>query len=84
MFQSNDSPEGHPAPDPVLLVTKSISVFQKRHGFNIVAAAGPHDNSDYFASDLSIQAEEEFLARREKALSFSCPDPVGLDIIIGS
>ena len=25
VFQSNDSPEGHPAPDPVLLVTKSIS-----------------------------------------------------------
>lgn len=77
-FEDNRTGDGHPAPDPLLLVSKAIAVLQKRHGFEIVAAAEPVEN--YVPSDLSLQAEEEFLKRREAARSY--PDPVGLDIII--
>ena len=75
-FQANTSLEGHPAPDPILLLTKAIAVLQKRHGFEIVASAEPED----IQSDLSFQAEEEFLRWREEA--FSGPNPVGLDIVV--
>jgi hypothetical protein len=77
-FEDNEGTEGHPAPDPLLLVTKAVTVLQKRKGFRITAAAEPIEDSDYRPSDLSILAEEEFLRRREEAMVY--PDPVGLCI----
>lgn len=78
-FLANDDVAGHPAPDPLLLVTKAVAVLQKRHSFDIVAAAEAND-FDNFQSDLSLQAELEFLRHREEA--FSGPDPIGMDIMI--
>lgn len=76
-FPDNGGDTGHPAPDPLLLVTKSIQVL---HEFEIVAVAKPRE--DYHPSDLSIQAEEEFLQAREAKLSHR--DPIGLDIIVNN
>lgn len=62
------SNEGHPAPDPLLLVTKAIANIQMRHKFKMMAAADP---ADYFKSEQSIQAEEEYLEylrHREKSV----------------
>ena len=78
-FCSNDSTDGHPAPDPLLLVTKAVAVLQKRHGFNIVATAEPITDG-VGPSDHSIQAEEDLLRRREEAMSY--PDPVGMNILV--
>ena len=79
-FQANGKAEGHPSPDPLLLVSKAIAVLQKRHGFEIVAPVEPDDDAQHFPGDLSIQAEEEYLRLREEALSE--PNLVGLDILI--
>ena len=78
-FQDNISAEGHPAPDPLLLVTKAISVLQRRNDYLIVAAAEPTDAS-HAQSDRSIQAEEEYLAHREASQLYR--DPVGMDIVM--
>ena len=77
-FHGNNSLDGHPAPDPLLLVSKAVAVLQKRNGFTIVAAAEPQD--EHSPSDESILAEEEFLRLREEAIVY--PDPVGLDIVL--
>ena len=63
-FHSNDSGEGHPAPDPLLLVTKAIVNLQKRNGFKIAVSDDPED--DCLPSEQSIQVEEEYLIEREQ------------------
>ena len=79
-FASNDAEEeGHPALDPILLLSKSISVLQARHGFTMMAAAEPRP--DALSTDQSIQAEEDFLQRREQARTYQ--DPLGMDILAG-
>jgi len=78
-FASNDSKEGHPAPDPILLLSKFISVLQNRHGFRMMAKAEPR--ADILPSDQSIQAEEDFLRWREEARTYR--DPLGMDILVG-
>ena len=77
-FDGNESFDGHPAPDPLLLVSKAVAVLQRRNGFTIVAAAEPQD--EHSPSDQSVLAEEEFLRLREEAIVY--PDPVGLDIVL--
>ena len=76
-FSDNGSAKGHPAPDPLLLVSKAVAVLQKRHGC-VVARAEPADN--HVLSDASIEAEEDYLRRREAAMPR--PDPIGLNVII--
>jgi len=79
-FDNNNGREGHPAPDPLLLVTKAIANLQKRHDFKIVAAAEPED--DYLPSEQSIQAEEEYLRERQQNMMFR--NPIGFDIIVNA
>jgi len=83
-FAANNSSEGHPAPDPLLLVTKAIAVLQRRHGYNIVAE--PTDTSDALSDrgcDRSIQVEEEeYLRRRESSRLHR--DPIGMEITTAS
>jgi len=77
-FQNNSSSDGHPAPDPLLLLTKSITVLQRRHNFNIVAAAEPSD--EFGRSDASLAAEEAYLKWRESCIQVR--NPIGMDIIV--
>jgi len=79
-FDNNNDSEGHPAPDPLLLVTKAIANLQKRNDFEIVAAAEPED--DYLPSEQSIQAEEEYLRERQQNMKFR--NPIGFDIIVNA
>ena len=80
-FHSNDSVEGHPAPDPLLLVTKAIVNLQKRNGFEIAVSEDPED--DYLPSEQSIQAEEEYLIEREqRAQNMKFRNPIGFDVIV--
>jgi len=78
-FASNNSEEGHPAPDPLLLLSKSIAVLQARNGFRMMAAA--ETRADILPSDQSIQAEEDYLRWREQAMIHR--DPLGMDILVG-
>ena len=77
-FEDNNSSEGHPAPDPLLLVTKAVAVLQKRRGFKIVAAMEPDDNGSM--SELTKQAMEEYLLWRESSISY--PDPIGFEVAL--
>ena len=77
-FNSHDAESGHPAPDPLLLVTKAIANLQKRNGFIIAAAAEPEDVN--IPSEQSIQAMEEYLREREQKMKFR--NPIGLDIVL--
>eukprot|EP00535_Pseudo-nitzschia_heimii_P006807 CAMPEP_0197184820 /NCGR_PEP_ID=MMETSP1423-20130617/10655_1 /TAXON_ID=476441 /ORGANISM="Pseudo-nitzschia heimii, Strain UNC1101" /LENGTH=224 /DNA_ID=CAMNT_0042635737 /DNA_START=1035 /DNA_END=1710 /DNA_ORIENTATION=- len=72
---------GHPAPDPVLpLLSKSVFVLQARHRLQ---DDGPRTKGvdEVSPSDQSIQAEEDFLRRREQARTHR--DPLGMDIHVG-
>ena len=56
--------EGHPAPDPILLVTRAAVQLQRRTGLKIAAAAEPQDNDgDNDSADLNALAEEEYLEK---------------------
>ena len=81
-IQANDSSDGHPAPDPWLLISKAVAVLQKRHGFDIVEPTQPEDDEQNHPSNSSIQAEEEYLRLREERLAPT--SMVGRDITIPS
>ena len=79
---ANDGKEGHPAPDPLLLVSKAVINLQKRNGFEIAVSEDPEDEH-YRPSEESILAEEEYLRERQENMR-KCKyrDPIGLDVTI--
>mmetsp|Transcript_16178 Transcript_16178/g.24251 ORF Transcript_16178/g.24251 Transcript_16178/m.24251 type:complete len:228 (+) Transcript_16178:622-1305(+) len=79
-FGSNDDNKIHPAPDPLLLVTKAVVNLQKRHGFTLAAAAEPKD--EYLPSEQSIQAQEEYLRERQENMQYR--NPIGFDVIVNA
>ena len=79
-FSANAALTGHPAPDPLLLLSKTIGVLQLRHNFTIVTAAEPSSDKD-IPSEGSIQAEEDFLRLREQSSIHQ--NPLGMDIVVG-
>lgn len=79
-FSANAALTGHPAPDPLLLLSKTIGVLQLRHNFAIVAAVEPSSDEE-IPSEGSIQAEEDFLRLREQSIIHQ--NPLGMDIFVG-
>jgi hypothetical protein len=59
-FSSHGAPQGHPAPDPLLLVVKAAINWSRRHDQPLRGAGEPPEEED----ELDILAEEEFLERR--------------------
>jgi len=78
---ANDGSEGHPAPDPLLLVSKAVINLQKRNGFEIAVSEDPEDEH-YRPSEESIQAQEEYLREREENMKCKYRNPIGIDVTI--
>ena len=77
-FADNEAGIGHPAPDPLLLLSKSIAILQARHRFKIVAAAEPQDYHN--PSEQSIDAMDNFLRRQEQSMVHR--NPLGMDVVV--
>jgi hypothetical protein len=80
-FAEQDAPsessfKGHPAPDPLLLVSKSAVVWAKRRGVKLAAAAEPQDDASW--DTMHEIAMQHFLKTRDLANKIN---PVGLTII---
>ena len=63
-FASHSEEDGHPAPDPILLVTRAAVQLQRRRGIELAAVESQEKDWDDDRDTLSALAEDEFLLRR--------------------
>ena len=80
---ANNGSEGHPTPDPLLLVSKAVINLQKRNGFEFAVLKDAGDEHYRPSGEESIQAQEEYLLReRQEDMKCKYRDPIGFDVTI--
>lgn len=75
-FEENDTGTGHPAPDPLLLLAKMVSVWARRLGLHLCASAEPQEDD---VDDLSEVAMDHFLEWRDKPVA---SDLIGMTVTL--
>eukprot|EP00531_Pseudo-nitzschia_arenysensis_P003973 CAMPEP_0116150292 /NCGR_PEP_ID=MMETSP0329-20121206/19462_1 /TAXON_ID=697910 /ORGANISM="Pseudo-nitzschia arenysensis, Strain B593" /LENGTH=486 /DNA_ID=CAMNT_0003646781 /DNA_START=162 /DNA_END=1622 /DNA_ORIENTATION=- len=79
---TSHSEEGHPAPDPILLVTRAAVQLQRRKDFLLVAVDEDWDDD---VDELSALAEDLFLWKRKQLQDFELQQQMlGRDIVFDS
>ena len=76
-FVDHDVENGHPPPDPIILLCKSTVVWAKRHGWKLAASGEEAD--DYSWDTFYEVAAQNVLQRRKERASAQL---IGLDVVI--
>jgi predicted transcriptional regulator len=74
---------GHPSPDPLLLMSRAASVWSRRHGQLLVAAAEPNDDYEKW-DELDKLAAEQYLDYVDQQRQANSKPIIGLTIEIPS